>query len=674
MKKIFLVLVVMIAIGMAQAHASGSEESAGSSSRGIYLAGQGIVIPPDQVHVNSYIASVDYASEKPEGDVSVVLKTGNQQIPNSGGQTLVHIGIQAGEIVFNELPPMNLAFVIDKSGSMNSADKMGWVKDAFDVFIDRVRDVDFVSLVVFDSTARVVYPSTAMNSRDKRYRFRRAVQSVTADGGTNLVDGLRLGYQQVMANYRGEYTNRVLFLTDGVGESSGILAMARKYKEMGINVSTIGVGENFDLDLMVELAKTGGGSSRFISDREEMEEIFGSELDRMVVPAVTNLEMELSLPPGFEVLESWGYNHVINGNVIRFSQGTLHHRDYETILVRVETPPMEEEGVFEIARFTMSYDTSEGEGKQSARHGRRMVGPYILERLFVSDEVPTHGYSDAMVLRSGSMLHFAEKLIDIGSLYYSCRRELDRINVLRDALYKKTSAENEVAYESLSSPEIRELEGEVQRTMQSAMDETVSMRNELLNARLRLDDTGFDDEIAILDAYIDIMGRDMLLHDEIVNERADDTELRTVAVDRSLHDHVSNLFREMSLSMSSKDPGVIAVSGFTAKEERPSALLDLLNETAVMEVAKYDSLKVVERSDIDTLMEEQKLSLSSLVDTDTAIQIGNLLAADYILTGSLLEMPASVIVFGRIINTETGEIESVAQIILQKDSEITAML
>ncbi|KKK66500.1 hypothetical protein LCGC14_2963460, partial [marine sediment metagenome] len=58
------------------------------------------------------------------------------------------------EIGFEELPVMNLAFVIDKSGSMNAADKMGWVKDAFGIFIDRVRDIDFVSLVVFDSSAR----------------------------------------------------------------------------------------------------------------------------------------------------------------------------------------------------------------------------------------------------------------------------------------------------------------------------------------------------------------------------------------------------------------------------------------------------------------------------------------------------------------------------------------
>ncbi len=106
------------------------------------------------------------------------------------------------------------------------------------------------------------------------------MQAISPGGGTNLVAGLELGYQKVPANFRSEYSNRVLFLTDGRGESTVILEMAMNYKNMGINVSTIGVGTDFDLNLMVDLSKKGGGSSRFISAREEMEETLGSELDR----------------------------------------------------------------------------------------------------------------------------------------------------------------------------------------------------------------------------------------------------------------------------------------------------------------------------------------------------------------------------------------------------------
>ena len=77
---------------------------------------------------------------------------------------------------------------------LRDEDKMDWVKDAFDIFIERVRDIDFVSLVVFDDEAKVLFPSTQMKTRDRRMRFQEAVQDIQPSGGSNLEAGLELGY------------------------------------------------------------------------------------------------------------------------------------------------------------------------------------------------------------------------------------------------------------------------------------------------------------------------------------------------------------------------------------------------------------------------------------------------------------------------------------------------
>jgi TolB-like protein len=93
-----------------------------------------------------------------------------------------------------------------------------------------------------------------------------------------------------------------------------------------------------------------------------------------------------------------------------------------------------------------------------------------------------------------------------------------------------------------------------------------------------------------------------------------------------------------------------------------------------MEVAKHKTLQVVERDKLDMILKEQEYALSDLIDTNKAITVGKLLTVNHILTGSVIEMPNSVVIFGRIINVETGEIESVAQVIVPKNREVNALL
>jgi len=645
------------------AEAAEAEASAGGG-RGKYLAGQGIIIPSSEVHVNSYVASIDYNYPDPTEELGVTLYSGHRQISIQGQNELVQIGIQGRKLEFEQLPPLNLAFVIDKSGSMSAANKMDWVKDAFGIFIERVRDIDFVSLIVFDNSAKVVFPSTQMKSRDRRLQFRQAVDSVQTGGGTNLVDGLELGYQQVLANYRSEYTNRVLFLTDGVGESGGLLDMAETYRELGINVSTIGVGTDFDLELMVELARRGGGSSRFIANREGMEDIFGGELDRMVVAVARNLEMTLEFLQPVEILGTWGYSNRIAGQAIHYGQETLHHRDYETILAEVRLLPGGDPGARDLARFTIDYEDLQG--------NRHRSGPHTVSVEFVDSQQPVAGYSSGIVLQSGTMLRFAQKLQIIGELYYSCREQIEEINRSRDELWRQRGGDT--AYDEISSPEIRSLEEAVASKMQRAIDLTVEMKKELTNARLRLDNEGFDDEIEILEQYIDILGAELQWDQSRVTTTKSDLEIRPGVPKRSLQEQLSNLFREMTLELNRIQGGVVAVSGFATKAGKPAGLVDLLNEMAMVEFGRIDTLTLVERNRLDELLAEQELALSDLMDTENAIEIGKFLAADYIVTGSVIEMANTVVVFGRVINVATAEVESVAQVILPKDADLIRLL
>jgi len=376
-----------------------------------------------------------------------------------------------------------------------------------------------------------------------------------------------------------------------------------------------------------------------------------------------NLSMTLQLLQPVEVLGTWGYENRVAGPVIHYSQETLHHRDYETILAQIRILPGVSPGIRELASFTIDYEDLEGNSRRS--------GPHMLTVEFVDMEHPVAGLSSGLVLQSGTMLRFAQSLKTIGELYYSCTEQIDEINRRRDELWRGNS---NASYDELTSPELRALEEAVAAKMHRALDITVAMKKEVANARLRLDNEGFDDEIGILDKYIDILGAELEWEQPRLTTVKEDLEMTPPVRDRSLQDHLSNLFREMTLELGRRQGGVVAVSGFTTRTGKPSGLVDLLNEMAMVEFGRIDTMTLVERGKLDLLLSEQELALSDLMDTENAIEIGRFLAANYIVTGTVIETAGTVIVFGRVIDVATGEVESVAQVILPKDGNLIRLL
>jgi Ca-activated chloride channel family protein len=621
-------------------------------------SGIGIIVPPGEVYIDSFVGYKDYNYPKPEGEVGVTLYCGHRQVSTGGQEEIIQIGIQGREVGFEDLPVMNMAFVIDKSNTMQGW-KMDWIKESFEIFIDRVRDTDRVALVVVDSKARVLIPSTQMSTEADREMFREAVEGITAGGGKDLALGLMGGYAEVLTSYDASYVNRVLFLTDGRGGTGELLDIARANREIGVGVTTIGIGTAFNLKLMRDLAHAGGGSSRFISGRDEMEKIFGSDLDRVVVPVARDLDMKLEFLEEVEIAGTWGYDNRVEGGSIYYQAPTLHHRDYETILVQVRIPSRGKTGEVELAKFSLTYRDMGG--------NVRSVGPYYLRVNFVDMEYPVTGFSDAMVLRSGTMLHFAQTLRRLGEIYYS----EDVMGV--EKVWEKQKDEPDL-YEELTGPEIRDLIEYEYPNIKRMMDMTVGMKKELLDARRRLGEEGFEEQIGILNNYIKILGQDLKLEYQEKIEYAREEEIKPPVEGRSLNEHLASLIREMSLDLREKGEGVLVVTGFTGVEEKSSGLAELINGMAEVEFSGLENMELLEKSVLESALEEKMLSFNDLTDAAEAVSVGAGASVDYIVTGSVVEMGGSVVIFGRIINIETEQIESAAQVIVSRGKEVEGLL
>ncbi|MDR1596389.1 MAG: VWA domain-containing protein [Treponema sp.] len=200
--------------------AEGFAESVSPRARSRYLANNGIILAPEDIYTDSYLASYNYGYPEPETDIGVnIYNKLNQTIPlgrdHLGPEGIIQIGIQGKTWGFAELPPLNLVFVVDTSVSMNDDNKLFWFKTSMGNFIKKIRSIDSLSLVSFSNSAQVVFEPTQMDSTLKRRAFLDAVEKLYPQGLTNLEAGVSLGYEQIIPHYRENSINQVLLFSDG---------------------------------------------------------------------------------------------------------------------------------------------------------------------------------------------------------------------------------------------------------------------------------------------------------------------------------------------------------------------------------------------------------------------------------------------------------------------------
>ncbi|MCR9246663.1 MAG: VWA domain-containing protein [bacterium] len=197
-----------------------------------------------------------------------------------------------------DLPPLNLALVIDCSGSMEEAGKMVQVKRALTAFAERLRPDDCVTLVTYSSEARVQQPGRRV--ADGCW-LRDAIAELEPGGATNLHAGLMLALREVATRARGDSSNRVLLLTDGIanrGETDAerILTDAAAFTREDIDLSTIGVGRDLDISLLDRLARGGRGLFHYVADARDVQKVFVDEHEALVAPVARRVDLEFELP------------------------------------------------------------------------------------------------------------------------------------------------------------------------------------------------------------------------------------------------------------------------------------------------------------------------------------------------------------------------------------------
>ena len=280
---------------------------------------------------------------------------------NSRGETFLFAQVAAAEDKAggtSVASPMNLALVIDRSGSMKG-DRIANAMNAAVGAIERLRDGDSVTVVAFDSSAQVVVPPTRVSS-SSRASMQAAVRNIRLGGDTCISCGMLEGMQQLaQTSLSGDRVNRMILLSDGATNSGikdvpGLRAMANRMTGKGVTISTIGVDVDFDEKVMAALAAEGNGRHYFVANSSGLPAVFAQEFDDILASVAKEAELSIELAPGVEVAEVFDRSFRREGSKIIVPFGTFSAKQEKTVLVKLRVPA-DREGNQPVADVKLAY-------------------------------------------------------------------------------------------------------------------------------------------------------------------------------------------------------------------------------------------------------------------------------------------------------------------------------
>ena len=259
-----------------------------------------------------------------------------------GGEMFVSLDLAARDAKDGKRPPLSVALVIDRSGSMEG-EKMDQAKQAALAFIERMSEGDRMAIVQYDDNAQILVPSIQTDASGKA-TLRAAIHGIATGGSTNVHGGLTLGRDEIAKYLAAGKLNRVILLSDGLAnvgviDTPTMARMASDSAEKGIRISTVGVGLDYNEDLMEAIAEGGRGHYYYVKDATTLENVLAGELRSLQSTVTTATELRLRPAcPGIEIVEVYGYESRREGETVVVPLADVFGGDKRKVVVKVRVP------------------------------------------------------------------------------------------------------------------------------------------------------------------------------------------------------------------------------------------------------------------------------------------------------------------------------------------------
>jgi Ca-activated chloride channel family protein len=252
--------------------------------------------------------------------------------------------------------PVNVAIVLDKSGSMQG-DKIAKAKDAAVAAIERLGSRDIVSVVAYDSTVTVIVPATRLSDKESVVR---QIRRIEADGSTALFAGVSKGAEELRKFLDKDRVNRVILLSDGLANvgpqsPSELGALGASLRKEGISVSTMGLGLDYNEDLMTRLAQNSGGNHVFIEQADDLVKVFNHEFDDVLSVVAQEVAIDIRAADGVRPVRVLNVDAEINGQQVIVQMNQLYSEQEKYVMLEVEVPATAAGKSRDVAEVRVSY-------------------------------------------------------------------------------------------------------------------------------------------------------------------------------------------------------------------------------------------------------------------------------------------------------------------------------
>jgi Ca-activated chloride channel homolog len=261
---------------------------------------QGSLPPKDAVRIEELINYFEYDYPQPEGSLPFSVNTEVATCPWKTNHKIVQIGLQGKKVSLDNVPPSNLVFLVDVSGSMNSPDKLPLLKQGLKTMVNQLSYKDRVAIVVYAGASGLALSSTPADDKQK---INAALDNLEAGGSTNGGQGIKLAYQVAQDNFIANGNNRVILATDGdfnvglTGDNE-LVSMIEQKRQSNIFLSVLGFGSgNLNDSMMEKLADKGNGNYAYIDTQDEARKALGQQVAGTLYTIAKDVKIQVEFNP-----------------------------------------------------------------------------------------------------------------------------------------------------------------------------------------------------------------------------------------------------------------------------------------------------------------------------------------------------------------------------------------